>query len=490
MEAIFTTTGMMIKPYRPSKAGMILKARSVWVAGAHTSQPVTAYLMKDPETGSKRLVTYRCHPNWLREQIPDLVISYMEPNHIEPLGEPFTLNPDIIPNEIQSSATQAVLDNHFKTAFFNIPTAAGKTLLAIYLTSLLGCKSWAMCYRTIVLDQWKKTMGKMTTANLDRVRIIKSSKELLAMASGDFEFDKYDMYLSTPMLLTKFAEHHGLDLLNDAFNNCGIGVKFFDEAHYNVGNITKINGLTNVDRTYYLSADFGQAEPTKQKLYLKMFANVPVIRPKAELAKNMQYTVGVVVRYNTNPSFNNIESCFTKFGFNHNRFMEYQLDEDNFYHALVNVIHSIQETNPTYKYKVLFLCTLIDHVNFLKDWITRYYEKHYPDNMPKIVRFHSQMPEAEREDALANGQIIVSTFQSMGVGVDLKMIRYVVALAPVNTIEDNQAAGRARALPDGEDCFYFIFCDDGFEYIRKRLPGRLEYLQRQKIKQIYSIKYS
>ena len=120
-----------------------------------------------------------------------------------------------------------------------------------------------------------------------------------------------------------------------------------------------------------------------------------------------------------------------------------------------------------------------------------YYCKNVPeDQRPKVVRYHSQMPEDERDDALENGQVIVSTYQSMGVGVDLQMIRYVVALSPVNSIEDNQAAGRARALPDGEDCFYFMFVDDGFSYVKEKLPYRLSYLEKQKVKKIYSIKYS
>jgi len=492
MEAIYTTTGMMIRPFKPSKAGMILRARSVWMPAAHKPVPITAYTMKDgDESTTKCLVTYRCHKEWLKQTIPDIVITDMPKNHVDKIETAMALNADVMPNDIQFAATQAVLDNNFKTCFFNIPTGVGKTLLAVYLMSILKVKSWIMCYRTIVLDQWVKTMREKTTMDMDRVKIINSSKDLLKMASGEFPFDDYDVYLSTPMILTKFAEKHGLDLLNEVYNNCGIGVKFFDEAHYNIGNITKINGLTNIERTYYLSADFGPCEPTRQKLYLKMFANVPVIRPREELAKSMQFTNAIVVRYNTHPSLNSIEGTFTKFGFNHNKYMEYQLTQDAFYHAFTSVLDTIQKTNSDRKYKTLFLCTLIDHVDYFKEWLENYYRENVPeDQRPKVVRYHSQMPEDERDDALENGQVIVSTYQSMGVGVDLQMIRYVVALSPVNSIEDNQAAGRARALPDGEDCFYFMFVDDGFSYVKEKLPYRLSYLEKQKVKKIYSIKYS
>jgi hypothetical protein len=489
MEAIYTTTGMQVKPYRPNKLKPIVLSRSIWQKGIHKPIPVTAYVMKDADIG-KRLCTYRCHPDWLKQTFPDMVITRLPPNHVEPMGQRFTLNPDVMPNDIQASATDAVIQNNFKTAFFNIPTGAGKTLLAIYLAGLLNCKAWIMCFRTIVLEQWKRSMTEMTTLNTERVLIVNSSTTLMKMAEGDFPFDDYDVYLSTPKLLTGFAERHGLDLLNDAMDHCGIGVKFFDEAHYNVGNICKINALTNVPRTYYLSADFGQPDPAREKLYYKMFSSVPVIKPKEELAKSMQYTIGVVVRYNTHPSFNEIESTFTQFGFNHHKFMEYQLSQDAFYHAYCSVLDTIRSTNDDHRYKVLVLCNLIEHVDYLREWTANYYVHSMGENAPNVVRFHSKMSLEEREEALRDGEVIVSTYQSMGVGVDLKLIRYVVSLCPVNVIEDNQAAGRARALPGGEDCYYFLFVDDGFEYVKKRLPNRLGYLQQQKIKKMYSIKYS
>ena len=488
MKAIYTTTGMQIVPYVSTKAGMILNARSVWVQGAHSRSPVTAYLVKDKD--SKRLLTYHCHKAWLTQNIPGIEIEVMPKNRVESLGHQFTLNHDVMPNDVQASVVDAVITNRFKQAFFKIPTGKGKTLLSVYLMSILNMKAWAMCYRTIVLEQWKRTLEEMSTFDVSRVKIVSSSKDLLKMADGTFPFEDYDIYLSTPMLLTKFASDYGMDLLNDVMDNCGIGVKFFDEAHRNVGNICKINALTNVERTYYLSADFGQADPSRAKLYYKMFGSVPIIKPKEEVVKNMRYTVGVLVRYNSEPTFMEVEGCFQKYGWSHYKFMEYQLSKGAFYDTLEHVLDAIREADPESKYKVLILCNLIEHTDILYDWIHQYYETRMPEDTPKVVRYHSELGKEEREDALEHGQILVSTYQSMGVGVDLKMIRFVVSLSPVNPIEDNQAAGRARALPDGKDCFYFIFVDDGFAYVQKRLPARLTYLYEQKIKNIVSIKYS
>ena len=170
--------------------------------------------------------------------------------------------------------------------------------------------------------------------------------------------------------------------------------------------------------------------------------------------------------------------------------MEYHLSKGAFYDTLVHVLDGIRDDDSESKYNVLILCNLIEHTDILYDWVKQYYDTRMPDDSPIVVRYHSELIKEEREHALEDGQILVSTYQSMGVGVDLKMIRFVISLSPVNPIEDNQAAGRARALPDGKDCFYFIFVDDGFAYVQKKLPARLTYLYEQKIKDIMSIKYS
>lgn len=481
---------MQFKPYIAKQLKMIYSARSIWVPAAHTLEPVTAYIMQSGDS-PKRLLTYHCNKDWLEHTVPTYEIKRMPKNFIEPLGQPFALNLDVMPNDVQTAVTNIIFENNFKTAFFNLPTGVGKTLMAIYLTSLLGVKSWCMCYRTIVLSQWVSTLTDMTTMDPKRLRHVNTSEELLKMAIGDYPFSKYDMWLSTPMILIQFAKRYGLDLLNDVFNNAGIGVKYFDEAHRNVGNITKINALTNVDRTYYLSADFKQSSSEKERLYYKMFGRTPIIRTDRQGGSGDRYTVGCLVRYNTHPGFAQTESAFTKYGFNSFRYMEYEIEHPEFYRVLSEVLKSIRNVDKGEGYRTLIMCNLIKHVDLLKDRVKEIIDDLYgPMDAPKIGRYHSQMPEEEKEETLNHADIIVSTYQSMGVGVDTKMLRYVISLSPMSIIDDNQAAGRARPLPDGNDTYYFMFVDDGFEYLNQKLEYRIQYLFQQKLKALTSIQYS
>lgn len=484
---------MHFRPYKPKYLQRILNARSIYMRTKRWGHfdPMTAFLMKNGT--EKWLVTYHCGRSWLAANCPDYTISTMPPNQVLKLDSDFSLNLDIVPNDVQASAIQVVTDRQFKQAFFNIPTGIGKTLMSVYLTSILGVKGWCMCYRTVVLGQWVTTLKEKTDFDTRGVRIVSTSKELLRMALGDWDYKKYDFYLSTPMLLTKFAEKYGLPLLNDVFSNCGIGVKYYDEAHRNVGNIAKINGLTNVPRTYYLSADFAQASAERRRLYYKMFANVPVIRPTVDVINTRKYFVGILTRYNTHPTMAEEQSVFTGFGFSHYRYMDYQITKPEFWITMEENLKATYQWDlqAGKKYRTLILCNLIEHVDLIQKRVIEMVSEIYrAEDMPVVTRYHSNMSQEEKNQALETGDIIISTYQSMGVGIDEPNIRYVHSLTPVNTIDDNQAAGRSRLLADGSDSFYFMYIDDGFEYVRNRLQSRLEYLYAQKLKSIVSIKYS
>lgn len=500
MKAIYTSSGMQLVPYRPKYMSRILAARSTFMpttrAGkvVHHMHNVTAFVMKDIHTAEKRLCTYNCGKDWLQTVCPGIEITRMRKNEILKLDSQFAMNLDFIPTEMQASAVSAVVDNGFKNAFFNIPTGEGKTLLSVYLTSLLGVKAWATCYSTVVLRQWAHTLATKTDIDPKMVLIVNSSKQLLKMAVGDWDPHKYDMYLSTPKILSMFAENYGLDLLNDVFNTCGIGIKFYDEAHRNVGNICKINALTNVERTYYLSADFSQAKPDTAQLYYKMFGRIPVIRPAQSYIDSKKYTNCVLVHFNTRPNFSESASVFGHYGFNGYNYMEHILRKPQFYDALRQVMIAIHtwSVQDQKGYRTVLMCNMIEHTNMLKEKIIELVDEIWANDAskPHVAKYHSECSQEEKDDAMEFGDIIVTTHQSMGVGVDLPMLRYIIMLAPVNSIVDNQAAGRARRLKDGADCYYFMFIDDGFAYMTKNLEERLDYLHRQKIKSFVSITYN
>ena len=67
--------------------------------------------------------------------------------------------------------------------------------------------------------------------------------------------------------------------------------------------------------------------------------------------------------------------------------------------------------------------------------------------------------EQDMNYCLEYGDMIVSTYQSFSVGIDVSLIKYVISCSICTKIDDNQASGRSRPLPDGSDAFYFMLSD-------------------------------
>lgn len=480
---IYTTTGLQVRPYKKKSLLPIMNSRSTYDPVRHKRVPLTAYEMECGDDKEKVFLSYKVDRPYIQELLPDYIVETWEPNRIEKIGWHFELNDNIIPTDLQSSAVQVVLENKFNQAFFNIPTGEGKTLMSLYLVSLLGCKTWILCFSTEVLRQWKRSLDVNTSFNAERILMLNSSGTLKKILSGKLDVSEYDVFMSTPGLLTKFAEKNGPDVLDELFDTCGIGMKIFDEANRNIANITKINALTSAERTYYLSADFSQSGRDKRTLYYKMFYNIPIIKPSEEKTKEMRHINAVVVHYNSTPTYLEQESAYGRYGFNSHNYMEYQIINETFWKTFKEVIETIVEQNEDHN-RILILLNMIDHVDITTEWLRQLGLEGYT-----VGRFHSRMEQDEKDETLACADIIVSTYQSMGVGIDVKGIRYVITVPPFSPIEDNQAAGRARPLATGKDCYYFIMCDDGFEYNVSKLKERLGYLQMQKVKKIFAVFY-
>ena len=197
----------------------------------------------------------------------------------------------------------------------------------------------------------------------------------------------------------------------------------------------------------------------------------------------LKFTVAVVVFFNSHPSELSKASVYSKRGFSFYEYMKYEFEHEIFFNALWFIIDSISKTNKE-GYKILLLVNLIDHVDILKEKVCERYGENFI-----IGKYHSEISESEKLFTKEYANLIISTYQSFSTGLDVSLIKYVVSCSICTKIDDNQASGRARPLPDGSDAFYFMLSDTGFPYTKKKLGGRLAYLKETKIKKIEQIKY-
>lgn len=480
-EIQISTTGIVISPYHKNQNYYIEKLTSTYDAIRHKRNPFTGLLLDYDET-PPCFVTHLHDPVFLQAQFPDYQVNYLPTIKAHALNKLFRLDDSITPKEVQYEIIQQIINLEKKKQWFvYLSQGLGKTLLTIYLISYFNQKTLVMCYNKDILSQWVSSMKKNSTIDSSEILYIESSVLLKKIIYGDFPVNEYSVFLCTPGLLNSFGKKYGFYMLNVLMEKMHVGLKVYDEAHRNISNMIKINAFTSVDKTIYLSGDFGQSDKTKEVMYYNIFHNVPIIKPSEDLMNTLKFTQCILVQYDSHPTELDKVSVYSKRGFSFFEYMKYQFQKDIFFHVLEYILNMIEKTNENH-YKILILVNLIEHVDELYNRLNEKYNVTYD-----IGKYHSGVSDIEKDYCRDNCNMIVSTYQSFSTGIDVSLIKYVISCSICTKIEDNQSSGRARPLPDGSDAFYFMFADMGFPYTKKKLKMRLNYLEETKIKSITRI---
>jgi len=480
-----STTGTVITPYEKGQCKYLENVTSKYNRAFFRRDEITGYYIDDDDSLKEPcFITHLFGTQFLQNLFLQYEIVKLPSKKGKKLGQFFTLNSDITPTDIQYRVINEIITTHKDKHqwFVHLTQGYGKTLLSVYLISHFQVKTLVMCYSVDILNQWIDTFARNTTMDVRRVLLIDDSQILNDIYKKRFPVDAYDIFMCTPGILVGYCKKHGFARLPIILDRMGIGFKIFDEAHRNIANIIKINAFTSIDKTLYLSGDFGQSDKDKQRMYFNMFRSVPVITPPDEVMEDLKYTVAIVVEYNSEPSVKDIASVYTKQGFSFYNYMKYQFTKKIFFDVLDFVLQNIFKTNTGYR--ILILVNLINHCDQLYEIV----KEKYGDNHT-VGRFHGDIPQEEKSFAKDRAEIIVATYQSFSTGINTSSIKYVISTSVCTKIDDNQASGRARPMPDGSDAYYFMFCDTGFDYSLKKLKDRLNYLKKVKIKKIQKIKY-
>lgn len=477
-KAIYTSTGIVFDPYDARCLEKLEYRNSIYDKRIHDRVPYGGFIVNDE--GRRKYVTYMMEPTSLLPIVRNVSIdSVGKPYSGKQLGIPFHLSSSIILTDVQFSAIDTVMKNNHHTAFFNIPSAFGKTIMSISLISLIGIKTLIMCYSVEILNQWYKTFLNMTTIEPERVTILNSSKELYKASIGEYPSEEKDIYLCTPRLLQSFGTSYGYSNLQSAMEGLGVGMKIIDEAHRHIGAIIHINGFTNLDRTYYLSGDFDQGYKAKRPIFKNIFFTIPVIKVNRDILEQLKYINCVIIMYNSSPSPKDLYRIYgrTKL-FSNYKYMKYEFNNNYMLpllYKLLNFLSSKLESGE----KILILVNLIKHVDELYEKFQKEYGHRFT-----CGRFHNEVDREEKDKTLCDATLIISTHQSFEIGVDVKNIRTVINLTSSNYIEDNQSASRARMRTDNKECFYFMFVDMGVPFLEENLKERVDYLLEYKMKSV------
>lgn len=478
IKAIYTSTGIVFDPYDAKCLEKLEYRNSIYDKRIHDRVPYGGFIINDE--GRRKYVTYMMEPSTMVPIVRNFSVESAGPPYSgEPIKFPFQMIESIILTDVQYDTINTVMQNDYRTAFFNIPSAFGKTIMSISLISIIGVKTIVLCYSVEILNQWYKTFCNMTTIDPNRVTVLTSSKELYKASIGEYPSDGKDIYLSTPRLLQSFGTSYGFSTLQSAMEGLGVGMKIIDEAHRHLGAIVHINGFTNLDRTYYLSGDFDQGYKAKRPIFKNIFFTVPVIKVNRDILEQLKYINCVIIKYDSNPSPKDLYRIYGRSRlFSNYNYMKYEFNNNHMLPLLYKLLDFLSGKLEKGE-KILILVNLIKHV----DELYERFQKEY-GNRFSCGRFHNEVDREEKDKTLAEATLIISTHQSFEIGVDVKNIRAVVNLTSSNYVEDNQSASRARMRTDNKECYYFMFVDMGVPFLAENLKERIDYLLEYKMKSV------
>lgn len=487
-----TKMGALITPYHNRQCRELEYTTSLYDTVYHKSKPYVGFSV--PYDGSNSFITYRNDKSFFLKNFPSYEIIEQVIGRTEKMKYPIQLKGI---DSFRSAQSQIIgdLESSVKTNrawFINLQTGEGKTLLSIYWCTRLRLKTIIMCFSNSILDQWVESFSRYTDIDQSRILRLRTSAEInkLLADKGTHKttVDDFDICICTPGVLSSGANNLGdYKLIYDFFDKFGFGLLIFDEAHLNVGNLVRINSVTNVRYQLYLSADFGQGDHIKDMIYRKIFREVPILTPSEELKSTLKYTTLMVVDFNTHP--NEVEEglVFNRYGFSEIKYIQYEFMKPTLLNALDHIIDMILKTNT--KYKILILISTIEHVDVAYDYYKSKFAEMNSDF--KVGRFHGNLDDVEKDYTRNHADLIIATYKSFSTGIDVKDIKYVLTTNQCNKVVDNQSAGRARPLSDGTNAMYFMFVDTGFKYCKRKLSTRLQYLKETKAgdEEVYQYHY-
>ena len=226
--------------------------------------------------------------------------------------------------------------------------------------------------------------------------------------------------------------------------------------------VLNIDFNTNVYKTFYLTATFERGFYSENKVFFNCFKNIAKfgVETKESLRKHIVY---IAVKFNTKPNIDQQIKIKGRKGFDRNAYIDYQIKNGKIF----DVVRYVTEYFKNQEGKLAILSSKIDS-SFI---FTEYMQELYPDK--KVIPWNSQVSD-EIKETVNECDIISSTPKSLGTGVDINGLRFLIMTEPYSSqITANQVPGRLREYGPDMYTFYVELIDIGFpkvnEMYRKRM---------------------
>ena len=244
-----------------------------------------------------------------------------------------------------------------------------------------------------------------------------------------------------------------INSINVLMNKLGIGIRVFDESHVDFGNICKINALSNVDYTIYLTATPNRSNFNDNSLYAKVFGSIQYFNGK-ELSE--KYHTVILYRMNTHPSLDDRISVRTKYGFNQARWSQYVSNDgyEFFLEAVSEIFEKFKLIDR--KKKIAIMLPTIELIKQLKKDLINLFPNTTIGTFIGEISKDKRLAELDKDIVLTNDKIFDK-------GIDVKDLEILINFVPIGSIvKTEQIIGRLRNR-EGYSSILIDVTDEGFD---------------------------
>lgn len=227
-----------------------------------------------------------------------------------------------------------------------------------------------------------------------------------------------------------------MNSVNSLMNKLGIGIRIFDESHVEFGNICRINSLSNVNYTIYLTATPNRSNFNDNSLYAKVFKSIPYFNGK-ELNDEKYHTV-ILLKWDSKPGLDDRISVRTKYGFNQAKWAQYIYNDgyEKFLETVSGIFNKFSLS--TRGKKVAIMLPTIELIKKLKGDLEYLYPK------LEIGTFIGEISKTKRLAELEK-QIILTNDKIFDKGIDVKDLEILINFVPIGSlVKTEQIIGRLR----------------------------------------------
>lgn len=329
----------------------------------------------------------------------------------------------------------------------SLPTGEGKTYCSIAGCCMLGVKALVIVGTDDLRKQWKQKITEYTGLPSSSICMIIGRRSIDAIhKASDKKIGNYAFYITTHTTLQSFMKTDGFDKLNPLFEKMGIGVKIIDEAHLQYQNILMIDYATNVWKSIYLTATFGQSEKVDDILFQRAFNKIFKLSKEPT---NRKHVIYIAAMFSSKANAVEKESVKGRKGLDKYKYISYEIDKGfilTHYEYFINLLLK----NWKLEGKLVVLSPKKESCDLLKEITSNI----LPDYSSCV---HYSGNKVENFDEYG---IIFATPKMLGTGNDISGLRAIINLEPIRSKRNTlQLFGRLREYAPDKDTYYVELID-------------------------------